>query len=139
MGSSVLLAVCLPSFALAQTGGTARQPAVLLHGHYCGLGNDAPLPPIDAVDAACARHDACVPNGGLPARACNLRLQREMAFLSRDRNQPDDLRALAAFIAAGAAVLPFDPHGPDSVVGAPVPAGTGWYRPGAYRFADHPY
>ena len=30
-------------------------PKILIHGNYCGPGNNAPLPPIDALDAACAR------------------------------------------------------------------------------------
>ena len=55
-------------------------PKILIHGNYCGPGNNAPLPPIDALDAACARHDACTPEGGLPSQACNLRLQRDAAL-----------------------------------------------------------
>jgi hypothetical protein len=33
------------------------------------------------LDAACARHDACTPSGGLPSPACNARLQREAALI----------------------------------------------------------
>ena len=81
-------------------------PKILIHGNYCGPGNNAPLPPIDALDAACARHDACTPEGGLPSQACNLRLQRDAALVSRDPRQPEDLRALAGFVAASATLIP---------------------------------
>jgi hypothetical protein len=47
--------------------GQSRAPALVFHGNYRGLGNNVPLPPIDALDAACARHDACTPAGGLPS------------------------------------------------------------------------
>jgi hypothetical protein len=110
----VWLSVPLP--AQAQT----RAPALVFHGHYCGLGNDAPLAPVDALDAACARHDACTPTGGLPSAACNLRLHRDADRIARDPRMPDDVRALAGLIAAGASLLPFDPR-PDAVAEAPPP------------------
>jgi hypothetical protein len=78
-------------------------PKFLIHGNYCGPGNNAPLPPIDALDAACARHDACTPDVGLPSRACNLRLEREAQAVARDPRQPDDVRSLAGFVASFAA------------------------------------
>ena len=83
-------------------------PQLLVHGNYCGLGNRAPLQPIDALDRACARHDACTPAGGLPSRPCNLRLSLEADLIARDPRQPDDIRAAARFIAFGAAAMPFD-------------------------------
>ena len=77
-------ALAAPSYAQpAAFGG----PKMLIHGNYCGPGNNAPLPPIDALDAACARHDACTPEGGLPTPACNLRLQQEAALIARDPRQ----------------------------------------------------
>ena len=102
-------------------------PKILIHGNYCGPGNNAPLPPIDALDAACARHDACTPAGGLPSQACNLRLQRDAALVSRDPRQPDDLRALAGLVAASATLIPAEP-GPQRLP-ASVTTGT---MPGAY-------
>ncbi|MCF4123947.1 hypothetical protein [Methylobacterium sp. SyP6R] len=89
--------------ALAQSG---RPPALLIHGNYCGPGNNAPLPPIDALDAACARHDACTPRGGLASAACNARLQREATLISRDPRQPRDLRDAAGFVAFAAGMMP---------------------------------
>ncbi|SFL23739.1 hypothetical protein [Methylobacterium pseudosasicola] len=98
--------LALPAWAQpAAFGG----PKILIHGNYCGPGNNAPLPPIDALDAACARHDACTPNGGLPSQGCNLRLQRDAALISRDPRQPDDLRALAGLVAASATLIPAEP------------------------------
>ena len=94
--------------ALAQEGQATRPPAMLLHGNYCGPGNNAPLAPVDALDAACARHDACTPNGGLPSRSCNARLQHDADLISRDPRQADDLRVLAGLVAAGAGILPTD-------------------------------
>ncbi|AWN43738.1 hypothetical protein [Methylobacterium durans] len=89
-------------------GNSGRGPALLLHGNYCGPGNNGPLAPIDALDAACARHDACTPDTGMASRACNARLQREAETISRDPRQPDDLRALAGLVAVGAEMLPSD-------------------------------
>ncbi|MCJ2055183.1 hypothetical protein MKL09_01305 [Methylobacterium sp. J-048] len=100
---------------------------ILIHGNYCGPGNNAPLPPIDALDAACARHDACTPAGGLPSQACNLRLQRDAALVARDPRQPQDLRALAGLVAASATLIPTEP-GPQRLP-ASVSTET---MPGAY-------
>ncbi|AWN37558.1 hypothetical protein [Methylobacterium radiodurans] len=131
----VLLTLCLgaASPALAQSaalGGPLdaplashrHRPTMLIHGNYCGPGNNAPRPPIDALDAACARHDACTPDGALPSRACNLRLQRDADLISRDPRQPDDLRALAGLVAAGAAIMPSEPGlAPRGLATAPAP------------------
>lgn len=81
---------------------------MLIHGNYCGPGNNAPLRPIDALDAACARHDACTPDGGLPTKACNLRLQMEAERLASDGRQPEDLRMMAGIVSSGASIMPFD-------------------------------
>src|SRR3954454_5247300 len=101
-----MLATCLVAPALAQSGPMAHRPALLVHGNYCGPGNNAPLPPVDALDAACARHDACTPRGGLPSQACNPRLQREAELIARDPRQPEDVRTLAGLPAIGAGLLP---------------------------------
>lgn len=100
----LLLAIGIATPVLAEPGAMGG-PKMLIHGNYCGPGNNAPLPPIDALDAACARHDACTPNGGMASRACNARLEREADVISRDPRQPADVRAMAGFVAAGAAML----------------------------------
>ncbi|MDP4002668.1 hypothetical protein [Methylobacterium sp. NEAU K] len=120
--SMSLLAASLSVPSVAQAQPDARAPALLFHGNYCGPGNNAPLRPIDALDAACARHDACVPGNGLPSRVCNLRLQQEADYISRDPRQPSDLRAMAGFVAAGAAMLPFDPNSLAVAEAVPIPA-----------------
>ncbi|MEA1834853.1 hypothetical protein U8607_22420 [Methylobacterium durans] len=135
----LLAAAILISPALAQSEGSVRLPAALIHGNYCGMGNNAPLPPTDPLDAACARHDACAPSGRLPSRACNLRFQRETEFISRDPRQPDDLRALAGFMSAGAALLPFDPGAPVVATRGPATGRYGWNPAGTYRPASYAY
>ena len=102
--------------ASAQSGPAGHGPTLLLHGNYCGPGNNAPAAPIDALDAACARHDACTPSGGLSSPACNARLQRDADAVARDTRQTEDLRSLAGLVSAGAAILPSDP----SLASAPV-------------------
>lgn len=99
---------------MAQGASVVRRPTLLLHGNYCGPGNNAPAAPIDALDAACARHDACTPEGALPSKACNLRLQVEAGRVADDPRQPEELRLLAGLVASGAAMMPSAPvGGPD--------------------------
>jgi hypothetical protein len=107
MMSLTTIRVAAPVFLIASwAAASLAQPAanggpkLLIHGNYCGPGNNAPLPPIDALDAACARHDACTPDVGLPSKACNLRLAREAAALAHDPRQPEDVRSLAGFVAS---------------------------------------
>ncbi|MGX7706053.1 hypothetical protein [Methylobacterium sp. Gmos1] len=118
----LVLGCCLAAPALAQSG---RPPALLIHGNYCGPGNNAPLPPIDALDAACARHDACTPRGGMATAACNARLRREAELISRDPHQPQDLRDAAGFVAFAAGMMPSRPQvaaGPSVTVPSVLPA-----------------
>ncbi|GJD48638.1 hypothetical protein OPKNFCMD_1361 [Methylobacterium crusticola] len=104
LAAPALLAALLIGPSQAHAG-----PSLLLHGNYCGPGNNAPLAPIDALDAACARHDACTPAGGLASRACNARLQRDAEMIARDPRRPDDLRALAGLVSAAASLFPSAP------------------------------
>ncbi|MCJ2131114.1 hypothetical protein [Methylobacterium sp. E-045] len=130
----LLLAATLATPALAQT--TTRPPTILIHGNYCGPGNNAPLPPIDALDAACARHDACTPDGGLPTKACNLRLQREAALVSRDPRQPDDLRSLAGLISVSASMMLADTGSRSAPAVTAVPVSHDVVSPDAQRGPD---
>ncbi|MEN3226488.1 hypothetical protein PUR21_02185 [Methylorubrum rhodesianum] len=125
--AALFLVNCSSATGLAHSPGV-QQPAILIHGNYCGLGNNAPLPPIDALDVACARHDTCSPVGRLPSRACNKRLQWETDRISRDPRQPDNVRALAGFVSAGAALLPFEPDVP--VAAVRIPAALRYGAPG---------
>lgn len=101
--SPLVLATCLAAPAMGQS--TAGKPVILIHGNYCGPGNKAPLAPIDALDAACARHDACTPDDALPVKACNLRLEREAAGIANDPRQPQDLRSMAGLVSIGASMM----------------------------------
>lgn len=124
--TALLLAVCFAGPALAQSDSASSRPTVLIHGNYCGPGNNAPLPPIDALDAACARHDACTPDGGLPTKACNLRLQRDAALVARDPHEPDDLRALAGIVSAGASMMLSQSQPAAPAATALAPGHAGW-------------
>ncbi len=57
------------------TSPAAAEPpdaVMLVHGNSCSLRQQhAPLPPVDALDEARARHDACTPDEGLPSKACH--------------------------------------------------------------------
>ncbi|MGE7157333.1 hypothetical protein ACQKJ1_26855 [Methylorubrum rhodesianum] len=104
-----LIAACLAQPVHASPGTGSGAPKMLMHGNYCGPGNNAPLAPVDALDQACARHDACTPTGALPSKACNLRLQADAERVAQDPRQPSDLRSMAGLVATGAALMPFDP------------------------------
>ncbi|RYY13506.1 MAG: hypothetical protein EON55_10230 [Alphaproteobacteria bacterium] len=131
--TSVFLLTCLAGPALAQS---ASSPSPMLHGNYCGPGNNAPLGPIDALDAACARHDACTPNGALASKSCNLRLQQEAALIARDPRQPQDVKAMAGFVSVGAAMMPSDESTQTETVAMP-PSEDQVRRPQATRRTEH--
>ncbi len=68
LATPLILACGLSAAALAPALAQDRPPALLIHGNYCGPGNNAPLPPIDALDAACARTMPARPAAGWPRR-----------------------------------------------------------------------
>lgn len=127
ISTALLFAVLAAAPASAQSGPGPQGPTLLIHGNYCGPGNNAPLAPVDALDAACARHDACTPDGGLPTKACNLRLQREAALVARDPHQPEDVRAMAGFVSTGAALMPSEPRPSRPLT--PIPTTVGHVAP----------
>jgi hypothetical protein len=75
---------------------------LVFHGNYCGTGNRAGSDPIDALDVACMRHDACTPTGQVQSCACNARLAKEAGAVARDSRQPAELRSLATLTATAA-------------------------------------
>lgn len=105
----LLLVTVLTVPAFSQTASAVEGSPMLLHGNYCGPGNNGPAAPVDALDAACARHDACTPDGALAPKACNLRLQVDAERLADDPRQPPDLRMMAGLVASGAAMMPSAP------------------------------
>ncbi len=84
-----------------------QRGTILIHGNYCGPGNRAPRPPIDALDLACLHHDSCSPpRGQIPSCACNKRLQAEANLVADDPAEPESVRDTAGFIADTALLLP---------------------------------
>jgi len=99
------MALTAPAGAQELQAQTAR-PKLLIHGHYCGPGNDGPgVTPVDALDAACMRHDACTPDVGLPTCGCHQRLKREASLVAASPRQPDDVRMMAGFVAQGSDMM----------------------------------
>lgn len=83
------------------------RPALLVHGHYCGPGNDGMnVAPIDALDAACRKHDACTPDGGLPSCGCNRALKLDAARLAASPRVPEDERMMAGLVAQATDLIP---------------------------------
>ena len=84
--------------------------AFLIYGNFCGPGNRGPgYPPIDALDLACAHHDACSPDmstGALPTCRCNRRLQVEASTVAGDPRMPERTRQMAQFISRFASGSP---------------------------------
>lgn len=76
------------------------------HGHYCGAGQRGEgLPPVDALDAACQRHDACFDAAGHRSCACNLSLQREATSVSERPGLALEVRRRALSVAQAAEVM----------------------------------
>ncbi len=101
-GLAVALSLAGIVGASAQTEGLPQtpRPALLVHGHYCGPGNDGmDVAPVDALDAACRKHDACTPDGGLPACGCNRTLKQDAARLAASPRVPEEERAMAGLVA----------------------------------------
>lgn len=91
--------------SIAEDGHHIDPGGLLFHGNYCGPGSRPGTRPVDALDAACMRHDACARFNALPSCACNARLQYEAAAIARNPAQPPDIQFLASFTAAGAGLL----------------------------------
>lgn len=99
VAAPLLLSVCWAGSAMAEPSVVGGQ-TLLVYGNYCGMGNNAPSLPIDALDAACSRHDECTPDDDLPTKACNLRLEREAQSIALDPRQPGDVRVMASLVAS---------------------------------------
>ena len=82
-----------------------RRGPLLIHGNFCGIGARPGVAPIDALDAACMRHDACTKTGSLPTCACDERLMREATAIAESPASTVDLKALATATAASMAIL----------------------------------
>ena len=82
-----------------------RRGPLLIHGNYCGIGNRPCTPPVDLLDDACMRHDACTKTGHMPSCACDNRLHDEVKEIAQDPRTPDDMKVLATSMAASMVVL----------------------------------
>ncbi len=104
---------------------TPRGPGFLIYGNYCGPGNRGPrYKPIDALDLACAHHDACWPPDPavLPACACNTRLHVEAGLVARNPRAPAKTREMAQFISDFATAIPCEDRGDERILAHPGPA-----------------
>ncbi len=108
LGLAALLTAASVAPATAQTPlAPLLNGQLVFYGNYCGPGQYGRHPaPIDALDAACQRHDACVVDFRLPSCACNARLAHEAAAVARSPRAPARERQAADFTARGAQVLP---------------------------------
>ena len=82
-----------------------RRGPLLIHGNYCGIGNRPGSSPVDTLDAACMRHDACTHTGGIPSCRCDDRLRAEALEIAQDPATRPDIAALATATAASMVVL----------------------------------
>ena len=82
-----------------------RRGPLLIHGNYCGIGNRPGAPPVDDLDAACMRHDACTQTGKMPSCKCDDLLRIEAGEIAQDPATRADIAALATATAASMTVL----------------------------------
>ncbi|UPK07521.1 hypothetical protein [Bradyrhizobium sp. 170] len=118
--------------SIAGDGHHIDHDGLLFHGNYCGPGSRPGARPVDALDAACMRHDACGRFNALPSCACNARLQYEAAAIARNPAQRPDIQFLASITAAVAGLLLCQP--PSQVSRDPIVFPViGSYRPNGYQ------
>ena len=103
LSTSVLAQDALPKPDL----GPVMHGQLVYHGNYCGPGNKGTHPaPVDALDEACMRHDACVKDFKIPSCSCNARLAEAAAAVMADPQAPAEEREAADFTVRGTQVLP---------------------------------
>jgi hypothetical protein len=78
----------------------------LFHGNYCGRGQRGEgLPPIDDLDAACMRHDACYDAAGRPSCACDAALKREASVVADSESASLEVRRRALSVVEATAAM----------------------------------
>jgi hypothetical protein len=79
----------------------------LYHGNYCGRGSRGAdlLSPVDDLDAACMRHDACYTGASYPSCGCDRALTREAVAIADSSVYSRELRARAGTIAEAASTM----------------------------------
>lgn len=82
------------------------QGAELYHGNYCGKGQRGEgLAPVDALDAACQRHDACYDAAGRKSCACDEALRQDATAVSDSPGVGPQVREKALSVAEAASVM----------------------------------
>lgn len=106
LGASLILlalaAVPLATPSLAQSSEPpAGERPLIYHGNHCGWGSrGARLPPTDALDAACRRHDICWARVGPNRCVCHDALAAEAEAIAADARTSPELREKATTITA---------------------------------------
>lgn len=78
----------------------------LFHGNYCGKGQRGEgLPAIDALDAACQRHDACYEASGYSSCACDATLKREAGVVADSPQVSLEVRRRALSVVEATAAM----------------------------------
>ncbi|KQP61751.1 hypothetical protein ASG40_03755 [Methylobacterium sp. Leaf399] len=78
----------------------------LFHGNYCGTGQRGEgLPPTDALDEACMRHDTCYDTSGYRSCACDAALKREASAVSDSPRASLEVRRRALSVIEAAAAM----------------------------------
>jgi len=111
MGRALIKRLFLIAALLWPLGAMAQ--SVPVYGNWCGLNHPSnPLlagPPVNALDAACMRHDICTANRGRFDCGCDLAFMNE---LRTTRWQNPTLQSIARGVYDGIAVIPCtDPLG----------------------------
>lgn len=73
------------------------------YGNWCGKGHGGSGDPVDAIDAACKRHDECYAQYGFDDCGCDLNLRNEVdrAHYAPRVGKPGQMFAEAMFFGAG--------------------------------------
>lgn len=77
----------------------------LYHGNFCGHGNRGDVEPIDALDAACKRHDDCYDRAQRRSCACDRTLKQEALAAADNPGLSREVRARAGAVAQAAEVM----------------------------------
>lgn len=93
---------------LVLAGPAAAEGFVLIHGNWCGFRNkegpgNSSLPPVDALDEICMRHDQCYDIPDVDTCTCDLELMREVRELDWAEGRS---RRLARTVFYGIALKP---------------------------------
>lgn len=103
------LSLCLTKKGV-ECGTQATKRDQPFHGNYCGLGNRGG-PPVDALDAACKRHDDCYDARERAACSCDKALAAEATLLTAlDSGLTISAREKAALTAAFFSATPCVPR-----------------------------